>query len=492
MQCAPFLVPGFNQQSTSMGMNFHLIPDMHVLFFGPAECARHTYPGLVDDPKASMLVIDDVQTSLGKSEDLIREAVDEIVHMRPEVRGFVLCTACQTAFLGIDLEGLCTSLHQETGLAFSHIEANRMSADNIPGRERKTVPGGDRYHTRRAFMRMLAQVPREDDAPRGILVLSDEPLDASNELLVYAQVPGISWVKSVGDCESMDEFLELRHAISTIALAPAWAEPQKCIEERLGIPGIFASTSYSLSEIDGYYASLDAMLMDCGLKVRELEVAKKRIAGARRRAVHVVDELLSTFKDTPLELDLRVVGRPFSLVETLLDYGFRVIDMQPSYESIQHKEADDAPAFERLCEREPGLALRFAKHGNSQTRSGGTTTRNARRTGRFVVRPALIEAEHVPEEVSWWGYASIVKLAQELGNARLFNGEARSANIWADSSQSPYGKRLASARAPRAQRTAPLQGFPNPDTADAPCYPERSAQRGVEGSPATDEGKWDL
>lgn len=50
-----------------------------------------------------------------------------------------------------------------------------MRAENIPGASRKDIPGGDRYHFRKALFKMLEQ--RENAAEkRGILVLSEDPL----------------------------------------------------------------------------------------------------------------------------------------------------------------------------------------------------------------------------------------------------------------------------------------------------------------------------
>ena len=414
MKLAPFVVHGINQQSLPMSMGYHLVPYTHVLFFGPAECARHTFPGLVDDARASLLVVDDVRTSLGETEDLIREAVNEIVHMHPDTSAFVLSTACQTPFLGIDLENLCMNLHGETGLYFAHVEANRMSPDNIPGSKRKVVPGGDRYHIRRALVRMLSQASLHDDAPRGIAVLSDEPLDSDNELFALLDLPGIAWVRSLGDCSTFEEFVEFRQAIATIAVAPAWAEPQVWLEENLGIPGIYASTSYSLEEIDGYYAALVELLRSSGIAVPEDGEVGRALRAARERASGELDRLREELSHTYLDLDVRVIGRPFSLVETLYGYGFHVRSFQPSYECVQHKERDDIPAYERLCKLIPGLDRRFAAKERISEQGGPRSTKRAKRPGRFIPRKMPTFVEHVPEEVSWWGYASIRKLVDEF------------------------------------------------------------------------------
>ena len=157
MRVTPFPPRGQGRPQGTMGALADLLPQTHVLFVGPMQCARHAFSALATRANTSTLVVTDVETALGQTEQRIAEAVDEIAASEPEVRAFVLLTACQTAFLGIDFTALCRTLHERTGLFFAHVEMNRMDAANIPGPTRRNVPGGDRFHMRLRLFRMLEQ-----------------------------------------------------------------------------------------------------------------------------------------------------------------------------------------------------------------------------------------------------------------------------------------------------------------------------------------------
>lgn len=44
MRAMPFAFDGFSFTRSAMGVDYHLIPQMHVLFSGPIECARKISP----------------------------------------------------------------------------------------------------------------------------------------------------------------------------------------------------------------------------------------------------------------------------------------------------------------------------------------------------------------------------------------------------------------------------------------------------------------
>ena len=157
MRVTPFPPRGQGRPRGTMGDLADLLPQTHALFVGPMQCARHAFSALATRANTSTLVVTDVETALGQTEQRIAEAVDEIAASEPDVRAFVLLTACQTAFLGIDFAALCRTLHERTGLCFAHVEMNRMDAANIPGPTRRNVPGGDRFHMRLRLFRMLEQ-----------------------------------------------------------------------------------------------------------------------------------------------------------------------------------------------------------------------------------------------------------------------------------------------------------------------------------------------
>ena len=424
MRVAPFIGEGINQQNAmAMDGNFHLVPHMHVLYFGPIECARHSFAGLVEDENASVLVVSDLQTSLGETESRVEEAVREISADDPSVEGFLLCTACQTAFLGIDFDALCQNLHVATGLCFAHVEFNRMYAGNIPGKTRKDISGGDRLHIRRAFAKMLTQHADGESDGKGLLVLSDDPLDASNDLYDYLQLENIAWVRSVGGMDGAKQLCASHDAALALVMTPTWREAGECLETTLGIPTLYVPMSYSEEEIAEYYRRIDAVLEPCGTKADW----KALRADREKRRAHA-HERLEKAADTcpPLELDLRVVNRPFSLVETLMNLGVTVRNFTPGTQQVNHKEPDDLPAFQRLSEKRPDIGARFRGQAKSPGKKSGFMVGQGRR-GRYVYTRKPTHIERVPEETCWWGYSSIEALLDYIDASLQKTGQEGSA-----------------------------------------------------------------
>ncbi len=425
MQFAPFLPPGASQYTTAMGADYHIIPGVHVLFFGPIECARHTFSTLVDDPDASLLVIDDVQTALGSTEDLVVEAVEEITQQDSSIRAFLFCTACQTSFMGLDLRGLCQSLHARFGLYFAFVEFNRMTPENIPGPNRKSIPGGDRLHVRKSFFRMLEQVNVEQltAGSGGVLVLTQDALDPSCDLKQLEMIPGIDWVRSVGDLTEFDLFVQARMARAVIATSMVWKETGEYLQAQFGIPFFYLPTSYSIDEIDGYYEKLGEVL-------EFPEPFHAWCQGRREEALEEVQKAHETPQAHGLDLDARVINRPFSLLESLIGYGFGIGRFVPSLQNIQHKETDDIGAYRRLGMKYPVIREQFRSHATSATKKQkhGTSTRNFRKPGRFVEFRKQENVVHVPEETAWWGYSSVIELMRQLQDGRPYGVDGRFAN----------------------------------------------------------------
>ncbi len=373
-----------------MGSSYHYVPNVHALYFGPAECARHTFPSLADDKDGSYLVIDDVQTSMGQTPVLIEQAVEELQELRPDIEAFLLCSACQTAFLGLDLEGLCRDLHAKTGRCFGHLEANRMLAENMPGPKRKNVPGGDRFHSRLSFARMIDQVGDGYCGERrgeGIFVLGEVPLAAENDLHAIARISGLSWAKSVGDCASFEDFTLLSRARVVVVDSVFWREAGDYLRDEHGMQVVYMPTSYSLAEVDAYMAELGHVL---GVPLLDIyEIAERRIV-----AEELMKRCVSACAEQKLALGLRNVVRPYSCALALMETGVEVESVLLSSARVWHVEPDDEDAYTRLQETCPDLV--------------DEARRQAKRAGRRRSHPQL------SGEAAYWGYSSVIELCEQI------------------------------------------------------------------------------
>ena len=227
-------------------------------------------------------------------------------------------------------------------------------------------------------------------------------------------------MRGVGDLETFEDFLACRDARFVIATSMPWAETGDFFEKTLGIPSLYLPTSYSIDEIEEYNKRIREKIVQCVPEASSLQLGEVRTRIQRRRAEAktAIDRLLNTRMAYNLELDVQLINRPFSLIEALENYGFNIAAFQPSPMRIQHKEADDAPAFERLSLSHPEIERRFKERPNRRERKGGTSTRRGHAPGRYVEFKRPEKVERVPEETAWWGYSSVLKLANEIGKGQ--------------------------------------------------------------------------
>ena len=117
-----------------------------------------------------------------------------------------------------------------------------------------------------------------------------------------------------------------------------------------------------------------------------------------------------------------MVLRPFCLCEELVKRGVKLRNIELNANQTDHKEEDDALAYERLVKHNPLFWKRFQGNVTSNKRKEGPANPyhvNKRRSGRYVEISFPVKPEHVPEETAWWGYSSISKLMYELSVGRL-------------------------------------------------------------------------
>lgn len=374
-----------------------MLPQTHALYFGPSQCARHCFPLFEGEGRASLLAIDDVDAAMGRSGERVVEALRAIAEDDPELRGAVLCSACPTAFLGLDIGALAEGVHRETGLLVAHVEADRMQPGNIPGPMRVDVPGGDRFHVRRALLGMLEQAGSPQGRRRGVLVLSDGPLAPGCDLRDLVLLDGVGWVRSIGGLADFDELLECRGALLAISTSPTWDEAGEYLHGRFGVPFLSATAGYSLEEADGFWDDVDEALAACGSRGQREELLARR---ARRRSEAEKARSRALAACPRLSLDLSGAVRPFSLVRALEDGGFEVDSAEIPFERVAHREGGEQGAYERLCAERPDLVATIAAGrrprggGGSASPGGGATRRR--------------------EPATLWGYSAVERLMRAI------------------------------------------------------------------------------
>ena len=432
MKFAPYIDSWSESARVPMGSAFHCVPQVHALYFGPAECGRHLFASFGDDPHASFLVVSDAQMAAGKSEDLVLDAVGELRKRDPEARAFILCTGCQTAFIAIDGDELARRVRKRHSVGCVYLSVNRMAAENTPGRGRVNVPGGDRFRTRRTLMRLAVQETSGEgggvggvgdgvlgDAGTGkgmgkgasalgdaggLLFLSDDALGAENEARAL-QGRAAAWVKTSAEWETFDDFLAARTAAVVVSTAPVWDESAHALSEDLGMPALSLPVSYTPDEVDAAYRALSDAL---GCDVAPL------VADAREQALFAFEDALVDVRGLPVELDMRGAARPFTLAAALMDAGVEIARLTLDGHALRHREGNDQAAYGHVRQTLPDLVEDCEQRAREHDRPHGASLLVAQ--GRWE---KAVHAQAAPgrREGAYWGWGALAHIAALLSEA---------------------------------------------------------------------------
>ncbi len=429
MKFAPYIDSWSESARVPMGSAFHCVPQVHALYFGPAECGRHLFASFGDDAHASFLVVSDAQMAAGKSEDLVLDAVGELRKRDPETRAFILCTGCQTAFIAIDGDELAQRVRQHHGVGCVYLSVNRMAAENTPGRGRVNVPGGDRFQTRRTLMRLATQETGGEgggvdgvgdgefgDAGAGkgtgagatnvggLLFLSEDALGAENEARAL-QGRATAWVKTSSEWETFDDFLAARSAAVVVSTAPVWDESARALSEELGMPALSLPVSYMPDEVDAAYRALSDAL---GCDVTPL------VADAREQALCAFEGAVADVRGLPVELDMRGAARPFTLAAALMDAGVEIARLTLDGHALRYREDNDRAAYEHVRQALPDLVEDCERRAREHDRSHSASLLVAQ--GRWE---KAVRAQAAPKrrEGAYWGWGALAHVAALLSEA---------------------------------------------------------------------------
>ncbi len=431
MKFAPYIDSWSESAHVPMGSAFHCVPQVHALYFGPAECGRHLFASFGDDAHASFLVVSDAQMAAGKSEDLVLEAAGELLARDPEIRAFILCTGCQTAFIALDGDELARRVREAHGVGCVYLSVNRMAAENTPGRGRVNVPGGDRFRTRRTLMRLAAQDEGGEgggaDEAGGLLFLSGTAFAPGNEALSLAGAPNVgagtgarggaetgtgarrkpalSWVKTSAEWKTFDDFLTVRGAAAVVSTAPVWDESARALSEELGIPALSLPVSYAPDEVDGAYRALSEAL-ECDLA--------PFVADARERALSAFDAAVADARGLPVELDMRGAARPFALAAALADAGLEMARLTLDGHALRYLEDNDRAAYEHVKRALPGLVEDCERRARENDRPHDASLLVAQ--GRWE-KGVRVQAAPERREGAYWGWGALAHLASLLSEA---------------------------------------------------------------------------
>ncbi len=280
------------------------VPDTHILYIGPSECARHNCRMNFCFGRISFLCPSDMEFAMGRSEDLVIESVEQLIERyKGRLRGIVFFTGCQTQFMNVDFEELKRKIRSRYRLASAHYMESRFQRF-----DKVRVGESDLYSN------LFEMLDRYEGKRSGICVLSGNiPFSADNELFRLADGFGQAWVQSSGNWKKFEDFQRCAEAALNLVTSEKMVPAARYLEKRFGIPWLFLPHSFRLQKVEKNYGELERFF--CKRADTEGEGDKSR---------SLIEEAQSRLEGRKLEVDLTHAAHPWDMARALLEYGFDI------------------------------------------------------------------------------------------------------------------------------------------------------------------------
>lgn len=278
----------------------YLIPEVHILFVGPPDCARHHCRMHFMLGRMSFLCPTDMDHALGNIEPMILEAVGELLSNKkyPSPKAILLLTGCQGRFLCLDFKQIC----QEIDTRF-HIPAAYHTESRIHGL--------DEFSSQRdnGFSALMDLLPKNSEQkPDSALVLGR----LNQELQNVLHMLGVHTIYNIYHMDTFDIFTNVATSSLCVITDPNMKKAGSKLSQCYGMDCLYLPVSFRLDEIDRSYAAIShAFHKDAILSIREQ--AESAIARARL----ALDGQI-------LHLDLTQTTRPWELLRAFMEYGFPI------------------------------------------------------------------------------------------------------------------------------------------------------------------------
>ncbi|MBN2141581.1 MAG: hypothetical protein JW718_11355 [Desulfovibrionaceae bacterium] len=283
-----------------------LLPESISVMAGPSACLRHSAfmahaRGFTD--RFYMLCVSELDMTMGKHLAKVEKGVMDIASQRPEKVVFLI-VGCPDYVLGTDFSALINRLEQATG---KRIILGAMAPITIG---LKDSPFTSAYTS---FFEFLKHETRAPD-PNALNVLGTfMPLSESGELYRVLRAAGLKSVMQIPLCSSLDQFGRMAHARASVVLHPLANGLGAKMHKAMGMPAVFAPTSYGFSTIADHYEKI-AAAVGRTLDTSGLEQAARRAA----------EPLLAELRGKALAVGCSINGSPFELAAFLVESGLDV------------------------------------------------------------------------------------------------------------------------------------------------------------------------
>ena len=224
------------------------VPGSVMLLVAPGCCGRNT--ALLNElgyhERFYYLLLDDTDIVTGRHLKKIPDACAEICgSMDENPSAIMICVTCVDALLGTDMERVCRSCKERTGVPAVPAYMYALT------REKRIPPMG---LTRKSVYSLLEKQPRHADECN--LLGFFAAMDAHNEIYALLHDAGLNAVREIGRCGTFDEYAAMSRANFNLVLNPEARYAAQDLHERLGIPFIELTRVYRPEKIRNQYRLL--------------------------------------------------------------------------------------------------------------------------------------------------------------------------------------------------------------------------------------------
>ncbi|MCR5141432.1 MAG: nitrogenase component 1 [Ruminococcus sp.] len=281
------------------------IPGSVMLLISPGCCGRNTalLNELGYNEKFFYLLLDDTDIVTGRYLSKIPQACEELcAELDYTPSAIMLCCTCVDALLGTDMERVCRSVTERTGVASVPAYMYALT------REKRIPPMG---LARKSIYSLLEPQKRRSNECAIIGFFS--ALEDGCEIYPILRAAGIKKFHEIGRCKTFEEYKEISRANFSLVLNSEARYAAQDMQERLGMPFIELTRLYRIDKIQNMYRLLGQAI---GAKLDDTEYYSEARAA--------IDGFIAKHGRLNIAVGECIDADPFELALALVEYGFNV------------------------------------------------------------------------------------------------------------------------------------------------------------------------
>lgn len=253
------------------------IPDAQILWVGPEVCSRHgmmtfLHGGLRGT--LSFFCYREIDAITGDYVKKIEEAALEIIRER-DASCLILCTICQGAVLGTDVDSLKKSITEKTGVPVEYVVTNRLFMHS--------ARRGEMMNRKPEQLLFSFLKPKARDEAFSVNILDRVFETEESDLHAFLYSSGVKEIRTLPECRTREDYQKLAGAHLNVVTDPSMKQAAEEMEKTLGIPWADMSAVYDPAGLAEQYEILrDRIGGDPAVSSRMQHLVRKKMDYTRQ------------------------------------------------------------------------------------------------------------------------------------------------------------------------------------------------------------------